>query len=93
MGDPPLSCCTLARERRIRARAWRGKGGLHSEERKISRRNGRASKKSLPMRSERKYVWVSGRKALQDDLQNLGFTPDLTKPEMGKEVGRRRPHS
>ena len=29
-------------------------------------------------------------KALQDDLQSLGFTPSLAKPEMGKEVGRRR---
>ena len=29
-------------------------------------------------------------KALQDDLQSLGFTSSLAKPEMGKEVGRRR---
>ena len=29
-------------------------------------------------------------KALQDDLQSLGFTPSLAKPEIGKEVGRRR---
>ena len=29
-------------------------------------------------------------KALQDDLQSLGFTPSLAKPEMGKEVGKRR---
>ena len=28
--------------------------------------------------------------ALQDDLQSLGFTPSLAKPEIGKEVGRRR---
>ena len=26
-------------------------------------------------------------KALQDDLQSLGFTPSLAKPEMGKDVG------
>ena len=88
MGDPPLSCCTLAKESGIRARAWSGKGRLHSEERKIPRRKGRVSKKSLPMRSERRYVRVSGRKALQDDLQSLGFTPDLAKPKMGKEVGK-----
>ena len=32
-------------------------------------------------------------KALQDDLQNLGFTPSLAKPEMGKEVVRQKaPH-
>ena len=29
-------------------------------------------------------------KALQDDLQNLGFTPRLAKPDIGMEVGRRR---
>ena len=28
--------------------------------------------------------------SLQDDLQSLGFTPSLAKPEIGKEVGRRR---
>ena len=32
-------------------------------------------------------------KALQDDLQSLGFTPCLANPEMGKKVGRRSGHS
>ena len=33
-------------------------------------------------------------KALQDDLEwCLGFTPCLAKPEIGKEVGRRRARS
>ena len=54
---------TLARERGIRARAWRGKGGLHSERGKISRRKGRASKKSIPRTSRRKHERVSGRKS------------------------------
>ena len=39
---------------------------------------------------------MSGRvdtKALQGDVQSLGFTPSLAKPEMGKEVGRRRARS
>ena len=54
---------TLARVRGIRARAWRGKGGLHRERRKISRRTGRASKKSLPRTSRRKHERVSGRKS------------------------------
>ena len=39
---------------------------------------------------------TSGRvdaKALQDDLQSLGFTPSLAKPEIGREVGRRRTRS
>ena len=52
--------CTLARVRGIRARAWRGKGGLHGEGRQIPRR---ASKKSLPRTSRRKHERVSGRKS------------------------------
>ena len=50
-------------EGRIRARAWRGKGGLHRERRQIPRRKGRASKKSLPRTSRRKHERVSGRKS------------------------------
>ena len=53
---------TLARVRGIRARAWRGKGGLDREGRQIPRRTGRASKKSLPRTSRRKHERVSGRK-------------------------------
>ena len=29
-------------------------------------------------------------KPLQDDLQSLGFTPSLAKPEIGKEVEREK---
>ena len=83
---------TLAREKVIRPRAWRGKGGLHGERRQIPRRKERASKKSLPRTSRSMSGWVDA-KALQDDLQSLGFTPSLVKPEMGKEVGRRRARS
>ena len=54
---------TLARERGIRARAWRGKGGLDRERGQISRRKGRASKKSIPRTSRRKHERVSGRKS------------------------------
>ena len=46
---------TLARERGVRARAWRGKGGLHGERRQIPRRKGRTRKKSLPKRSRIKH--------------------------------------
>ena len=53
---------TLARERGIRAEAWRGMGGLHGERRQIPRRKGRASKKSLPRRGRRVHERVSGRK-------------------------------
>ena len=27
-------------------------------------------------------------KALSEDLESLGFTPSLAKPEIGKEIGR-----
>ena len=54
---------TLASERGIRARAWRGKGGLDRERRQILRRKGRASKKGLPRTSRRKHDRVSGRKS------------------------------
>ena len=36
--------------------------------------------------------WVDA-KTLQDNLQSLGFTPSLAKPEIKKEVGRQRVHS
>ena len=51
---------TLVRERGIRAGAWRGKDGLHSERRQIPRRKWKASKKSLPRTSRRKHERVSG---------------------------------
>ena len=54
---------TLARERKTRAGAWRGKGGLHGEGRQIPRKKGSASKKSLLRRSRRKHERVSGRKS------------------------------
>ena len=77
---------TLSRKSNIRARAWRGKGGLDSEGRQIPRIKGRASKKSLPRRtSRRKHERMSGhKKPLQEDLQSLGFTPSLAKPEIEK---------
>ena len=54
---------TLARERGIRAGAWREKSGLLSERRQIPRRKGRASKKSLSRTSRRKHERVSRRKS------------------------------
>ena len=54
---------TLMREREVRARAWRGKGGLHGERRVVPRRTGRASKKSLSRGSRRKHERVSRRKS------------------------------
>ena len=52
---------TMAREREIRAGAWRGKGGLHSKGKQVSRRKGRASKKNLPRRGRRKHERMSRR--------------------------------
>ena len=75
---------TLARETEIKARAWRGKSGLHGEGRQIPRRKGRANKESLPSKSKRKHERVVDAKALQEDLQSLA------KSEIGKKVGRRR---
>ena len=54
---------TMARKREIRAGVWRGKSGLHREERGILSRRGTASKKSLPSSSRRKNERVSGRKS------------------------------
>ena len=85
---------TLARERGIRARAWSGKGGLHREGRQIPRRTGRASNKSLPRTSRRKHKRVSGRKSFPGRPAEYSFhSKSLDKPEIGKEVGRRRAHS
>ena len=47
----------------VRARAWRGKGGLHREGRQIRSRTGRTSNKSLPRTSRRKHERVSGCKS------------------------------
>ena len=49
-------------DRRIRVRARRGKGGLHSDRGQIPRR-GRANKKSLPRTSRTKHERVSGRQS------------------------------
>ena len=50
---------------------------------------GQARKASLG-EVEESISWLVDAKALQEDLQSLGFTPSLAKPEMGKEAGRRR---
>ena len=55
--------CTLARKRGIRARAWSGKSGLHSEGRQIQWSRRRARKKSVPRRSRKRHERVSGRKS------------------------------
>ena len=52
---------TLARKRKIGRGAWGENDGLYGKERQVSRRKGRASKKSLLRRSRRKHERVSGR--------------------------------
>ena len=68
--------------------AWGRKSGLHSEIKQVPRKKGRASKVSPPTRSRRKHEPVNA-KALQEDLQRLGFTPSLVKGKrkMGKRLG------
>ena len=59
--DSRWARAALWREMKIRAGAERD-GELHREERGVSRRTGRASKKSLPTTSRRKHERVSLRK-------------------------------
>ena len=54
---------------------------------------GAQARRASLRRDRRRYERVSDAKALQDDLQSLGFTPSLAKPEIGNEVGRRRARS
>ena len=64
---------TLARERGIRARAWKRKGRLHREGGQIPRKKGRASKKSLPKRVRRKHERVSERKSSTGRSEEFWF--------------------
>ena len=81
------------RDRRGQSGSMGEKDGFHCEEKPVSSRRWRASKENLPRKSRRKHERVSGHQALQEDLKNLGFTPRLAKPEVEKEVGRRRVRS
>ena len=81
-----------------RAAPWRERRELeqeHGEERWISQRRevsmrGRTSKENLPRKSRTKHEWVGDAKALQEDLENLNFTPSLAEPKMGKDVEKRK---
>ena len=87
-----------------RAAPWRERGGSEREH-EVGRvdstvkegrfrggKGGQARRASLEEVEGSMSGWVDA-KALQDDLQSLGFTPSLAKPEIGKEVERRRAHS
>ena len=88
----------------MRAAPWPERGGSereHGEERVDSTVNegrfqggqgGQATKASLGEVNGCMSERVDAR-ALQDNLQYLGFTPSLAKSEIGKEVGRRRARS
>ena len=72
--------------------SMRRKGWTLQRRRHIPSRRGQARRASL----EEVEGSLGGRvdvKALQEDMQSLGFTPSLAKPEIGKEVGRRRARS
>ena len=84
---------TLARERGLRAEAWRGKGGLQGERRQIPRRKGRARKKSLPRTSRRKHERVSGRKSSPGQPAQSWFYLTSGQTEIEREVGRQRTRS
>ena len=85
----------------VRAAPWRVRGGSerdHGEERldftvKEGKfqggKGGHAIRASIEEVEGSMSGWVDA-KALQDNLQGLGFTPSL---EIGKEVGRRRARS
>ena len=83
--------------------AWGGKSGLHTVERQVPRREG--GQESLAKRSRRKHERVIGCKRSSDRSAQFWFhsnsnlfylqlfNPILAKPEIGKEVGRRRARS
>ena len=87
-----------------RAAPWRDRGGLervHGEKRLGSAVNegkfqggkgGQAKRASLE-EVEGCMIELVDAKTLQEDVQSLDFTSSLAKPEMGKEVGRRRARS
>ena len=73
--------CTLAKERGIRAGAWGGMGGLHSERRLYGREERQTKRTFLGEVGKSTSGWVEA-KALQVNLQSLGFIPSLAEPEM-----------
>ena len=50
---------------------------------------GQVKRNYLGQVEENMSKWMDA-KALQQDLESLGFTPSKVKPGIGKEVGRRR---
>ena len=65
---------TLARDRRIRAEAWRGKRGLHSKGRQVPRRRRwRASNKSFPRTGIRKHERMSECKSSPERSEESWF--------------------
>ena len=82
---------TLARKRKIRARAWRGKGGLHGERRGFPKRSGRASKNSLSRENRRKHERVSSHKSSLGQSAESWFHSKSGKSEMNKKLGAKGP--
>ena len=79
------------KKRGIPAGAWRGGGELHSDERQVPRRRGRASKENLPRRSRRKHERVSGRKCSPGGSGVLVLLQVLPNLKWEKTLGEERP--
>ena len=86
------------------SRTWRERGGLEREHEEVRGEStvkegrfqggkGGQARRASPEQVEGSMSGGVDAKALQHDLQSLGFTPSLAKPEMEKEVGRRRARS
>ena len=85
----------------VRAAPWPERGGSERKHEKVKvystvkegrfqRGKGRQARRASPGEVDGSMSASVDAKALQVDLQSLGFTPSLAKPEIGKEVGRRR---
>ena len=78
---------TFARKRKVRARVRGRKSELHNEGSWVLGRERRASRESFPGRRKKKaraYERTQSLCSLQENLESLGFTLKVTKPEMGK---------
>ena len=84
---------TLASETGMRAGAWREKGDSTMKEGRFQGGEGGQARTASLGEVEGSMSGCIDAKALQEDMQSLGFTPCLTKPEIGNKVGRRRARS
>ena len=84
---------TLKRGREIRAAACGGESELQSEGRQFQEGEEGQAQRAFPWKSKRKHEKMSGRKSSPGRSAESWFTPSLAKPEMEKDIGRRRARS